>query len=209
MSRLRAVDHPLLQHKLTAMRDKGTGPKEFRDLLREAAILLTAEATRSLRVEEVAVETPLAEAKGAKLASPEPVAVPILRAGLAMVEGFLTLVPNALIGHVGLYRDPVTHKPVEYYFKMPPDLEERDVFILDPMLATGGSAVAAIDFIERAGATSIALICLVAAPEGLAELKGAHPEVPIYAAAVDERLDERAYIIPGLGDAGDRLYGTR
>lgn len=208
MSALRAVEHPLLQHKLTAMRDKSAGPKEFRDLLREATILLVAEATRFLKVEEIAVETPLAEAKGSRLAGLPPVAVPILRAGLAMVEGFLALIPNALIGHVGLYRDPITHKPVEYYFKMPPELDKRDVFILDPMLATGGSAVAAADFIKEAGAESISLVCLVAAPEGIARLERHHPDIPIYTAAVDERLDERAYIVPGLGDAGDRLYGT-
>lgn len=208
MSPLRVVDHPLLEHKLTAMREKTTGPKDFRDLLREATIILAAEATRCLKVKDVVVETPLGKAKGAELEGPPPVAVPILRAGLAMVEGFLTLVPSALIGHVGIYRDPRTHKPVEYYFKMPPELGRRDVFILDPMLATGGSAVAAADFVKEAGAKSVSLICLLAAPEGIAKVEKFHPDIPIYTAAVDERLDERAYIVPGLGDAGDRLYGT-
>ncbi len=208
MSPLRVVEHPLLGHKLTAMREKTTGPKEFRDLLKEATIILAVEATKRLKVRSVVVETPLAEADGVELDGPAPVAVPILRAGLAMVEGFLTLIPSALIGHVGIYRDPKTHEPVEYYFKMPPELERRDVFILDPMLATGGSAVAAADFVKSAGAKSVSLVCLLAAPEGVAKMESFHRDVPIYAAAVDERLDERAYIVPGLGDAGDRLYGT-
>ncbi|MCL5291677.1 MAG: uracil phosphoribosyltransferase [Actinobacteria bacterium] len=208
MPQLHVVNHPLLQHKLTLMRDKTTGSKEFRELLREATIILVTEATRNLRAEEVRVETPLAETTGVKLSGKKATAVPILRAGLAMVEGFLQLLPNAKIGHVGLYRDPVTHKPVEYYFKVPACLPERDVFILDPMLATGGSAVQAINFIKQAGARSITLICLIAAPEGMAEVEKAHPEVAVYTAAVDEHLDERAFIVPGLGDAGDRLYGT-
>lgn len=208
MDRLRIVDHPLLQHKLSRIRDKKTGTKDFRELVRESAIILAVEATAFLNTRRVKVETPLAVADGVELERGASVIIPVLRAGLTMVDGFLEVMPNALIGHVGLYRDPHTHVPVEYYTKVPAGLSEKDVFLLDPMLATGGSAASAIDMVKREGATSITLVCLIAAPEGLKKIEEFHPDVPVFTASVDEKLDERDYIIPGLGDAGDRLFGT-
>ncbi|MCL4499565.1 MAG: uracil phosphoribosyltransferase [Chloroflexi bacterium] len=209
MQRLHIVNHSLVGHKLSLLRDKRTDPRDFRELLREITLILTVEATRDLSTKPTRVETPLAIADGSLLAGEPPVAVPILRAGLAMVEAFLALVPSASIGHVGLYRDPESHEPVEYYAKMPPDLSERPSQNVDPMLATGGSAVAAIDFIKAAGGSSIVLLSVIAAPEGVEKVHEVHKDVSIYLAALDERLDERAYIVPGLGDAGDRLFGTQ
>ncbi|MHB0976670.1 MAG: uracil phosphoribosyltransferase [Candidatus Aquicultorales bacterium] len=201
------VDHPLVGHKLTLLREKTTSSKDFRELLKEISVILTVEATKGLRTNPRAIETPLARAEGVALAV-RPVAVPVLRAGLAMIDAFLSLVVDADIGHVGVYRDPHTHEPVEYYFKMPPGVEVRPIFVLDPMLATGGSAASTIDLIKRSGAKDITLVCIIAAPEGVRRLEEAHPDVRVITAAVDERLNDKAYIVPGLGDAGDRLYGT-
>ncbi len=202
-------DHPLLQHKVSLMRDKNTTVKEFRELAKEVAMLMGFEATRDLPVKDVEIETPMCKATVKMLQGEDIAIVPILRAGLGFVDGMLALVPNAKVGHVGLYRDPETHKPVEYYCKLPVDIEKRECFVVDPMLATGGSAVAAIDFIKQRGARSIKFLCLIAAPEGIEALHKAHPDVDIYIAAKDECLNENAYILPGLGDAGDRLYGTK
>ncbi|MBT9152387.1 MAG: Uracil phosphoribosyltransferase [Firmicutes bacterium] len=203
------LDHPLVQHKLTYIRDKNTGSKEFRELVDEVAMLLTYEVTRNLPLEEVSIETPVAMAKSRVLAGKKIGLVPILRAGLGMVNGLLRLVPTAKVGHIGLYRDPETLSPVEYYAKLPSDVAERLLLVLDPMLATGGSAVAAIDYLKSQGATSIKLVCLIAAPEGIATVHKSHPEVEIYTAAIDSHLNAHAYIVPGLGDAGDRLFGTK
>ena len=203
------MDHPLIQHKLTIMRDKNTGTKEFRELVGEIGMLMCYEATRDLPLKEVEIETPVAVARSKVISGRKLAFVPILRAGLGMVEGVMKLVPAAKIGHIGLYRDPETHKPVEYYCKLPSDIEERDVIVLDPMLATGGSAIDAISSIRRYGAKSIRFMCIIAAPEGLAALQEAHPDVPIYCGAVDEKLNEHKYIVPGLGDAGDRIFGTK
>ncbi len=202
-------DHPLIQHKVSLMRDKDTSVKEFRELAKEVAMLMGFEATRDLPVKDVEIETPMCKATVKMLQGEDVAIVPILRAGLGFVDGMLALVPNAKVGHVGLYRDPETHKPVEYYCKLPVDIEKRECFVVDPMLATGGSAVAAIDFIKQRGARSIKFLCLIAAPEGIEALHKAHPDVDIYIAAKDECLNENAYILPGLGDAGDRLYGTK
>jgi uracil phosphoribosyltransferase len=202
-------DHPLLQHKVSLMRDKNTTVKEFRELAKEVAMLMGFEATRDLPVKDVEIETPMCKATVKMLQGEDIAIVPILRAGLGFVDGMLALVPNAKVGHVGLYRNPETHKPVEYYCKLPVDIEKRECFVVDPMLATGGSAVAAIDFIKQRGARSIKFLCLIAAPEGIEALHKAHPDVDIYIAAKDECLNENAYILPGLGDAGDRLYGTK
>lgn len=202
------VDHPLLKHKLTLARDEATTTKDFRDLVREVALVLAVEATRNLAIEPVEVQTPLARTEGARLAGAPPVLVPVFRAGLGMVDGFLAILPDARIGHLGLHRDPVTHRPVEYYFKMPSDLPGSRIFVLDPMLATGGSSAAAIERVKEAGGDSITLVSLIAAPEGLAIVEAAHPDIDIYLGAVDDHLDEHAYIFPGLGDAGDRLFGT-
>jgi len=203
------LDHPLVQHKLSIIRDKNTGSKEFRELVDEVAMLLTYEVTRNLPLEEVTIETPVAPAKCKVLSGKKIGLVPILRAGLGMVSGLLRLVPTAKVGHIGLYRDPETLSPVEYYAKLPADVAERELLVLDPMLATGGSAVAAIDYLKSKGATSIKLVCLIAAPEGIATVTRSHPEVEIYTAAIDSHLNEHAYIVPGLGDAGDRLFGTK
>ncbi|MBR4695452.1 MAG: uracil phosphoribosyltransferase [Selenomonadaceae bacterium] len=202
------VNHPLVQHKLTLMRQKETGTKDFRELLEEIAMLMTYEITRDFPLEEVEIETPVAKCKSKVLAGKKVGVVPILRAGLGMLGGVLNMVPAARVGHIGLYRDPETLKPVEYYCKLPSDVEERTLIVVDPMLATGGSASAALQMIKDKGAKSITLMCLVAAPEGIRVINHDHPDVPIYAAAVDERLNEKGYIVPGLGDAGDRIFGT-
>lgn len=209
MSKVYVFDHPLIQHKVALMRQTDTSVKDFRELAREIALLMGFEATRSLPLEEVEIETPICKTKVNMLKGEDIAIIPILRAGLGFVDGMLELVPNAKVGHVGLYRDPQTHEPVEYYCKLPKDIEKRQIFVVDPMLATGGSAVAAIDFIKQRGGINITFMCLIAAPEGIEALQNAHPDVDIYIAAKDERLDENAYIVPGLGDAGDRLYGTK
>jgi uracil phosphoribosyltransferase len=209
MSKVVVIDHPLIQHKLSMIRDEQTGSKDFRELVKEVSMLMAYEVTRDLPLEDVDVKTPVAIAKGHRLAGEKIGIVPILRAGLGMVEGILNLYPTARVGHVGLYRDPQTLKPVEYYCKLPTDLPDRELIVVDPMLATGGSVVAAIELIKRKGATKIKLLSLVAAPEGIAVVQKAHPDVDIYTAAVDDGLNEHAYIVPGLGDAGDRLFGTK
>lgn len=209
MSRVVVIEHPLIQHKLSIIRNKETGAKDFRELVNEVAMLMAYEVTRDLPTEAVEVETPVAIAKCRQLAGEKIGIIPILRAGLGMVQGILNLYPTARVGHIGLYRDPETLKPVEYYCKLPTDLAERELIVVDPMLATGGSVVAAIDLIKRKGGVKIKLLSLIAAPEGIKVVQDAHPDVDIYTAAVDDYLNEHAYIIPGLGDAGDRLFGTK
>lgn len=206
---LRVLDHPLIQHKLAIIRDENTGPKEFRELLEEIATLMAYEVTRNLPVCETEVQTPVAKAKVKMICGKKLGVIPILRAGLGMVSGILRLIPAAKVGHIGVYRDPETLKPVEYYCKLPTDVAERDFIIVDPMLATGGSAAAAIGFLKDRGAKQIKLMCLVAAPEGVNTVNTQHPDVEIYTAALDERLNDHGYIVPGLGDAGDRLFGTK
>jgi uracil phosphoribosyltransferase len=203
------VEHPLVQHKLSILRDKETSVIEFRALCMEISMLMAFEAMRDLPLEEGEVETPVAVATVKRLAGKKLALVAILRAGLVMADGILTLVPNARVGHVGLYRDETTLEPVQYFLKLPSDIAERDVFVLDPMLATGGSAVAALDLVKARGTRSLRLLCILGAPEGIARVTSAHPDVEIILAARDERLDERGFIVPGLGDAGDRIYGTR
>ncbi|MEJ1159584.1 uracil phosphoribosyltransferase [Prosthecomicrobium sp. N25] len=203
------IDHPLVSHKLTLMRDKETSTKSFRQLLREISLLLCYEATRDLEMTQVEIETPLTTMMAPKIAGKKLVFVPILRAGMGLLEGMLELVPSARVAHVGLYRDPKTLVAVEYYFKAPEDIGDRLVIVLDPMLATANSAVAAVDRLKERGARTIRFVCLLAAPEGLEHMRGAHPDVPIYCAAVDSHLNEKGYIVPGLGDAGDRMYGTK
>ncbi len=202
------MDHPLIQHKLTFLRDKNTGSKEFRSLVSEIALLMCYEATRDLPLEETTIETPIGPAKTKVIAGRKLAFVPILRAGLGMVDGVLEMVPAAKVGHIGLYRDHETLQPVEYYSKLPLDTNERDVIVLDPMLATGGSAIDAITIIKRSNPKSIKFMCIIAAPEGVKALTEAHPDVQVYCAAVDEHLNEVGYIVPGLGDAGDRIFGT-
>ena len=209
MSKVIVTDHPLIQHKLTLMRDKNTGSKDFRELLTEISMLMGYEITRNVQLEEVEIETPVVKAKSKVIAGKKLGIVPILRAGLGMVDGLVNLIPAAKVGHVGLYRDPETHKPVEYYCKLPVDAQERTLIVVDPMLATGGSAVAAIQFLKDRGCKDIKLMNLIAAPEGVKTVTEAHPDVEIYIASLDERLNEHAYIVPGLGDAGDRLFGTK
>ena len=209
MSTFHLVDHPLIQHKLTIMRDKNTPSKDFRTLLDEIAMLMGYEVTRNLPLKDVEVETPICKTTMKMIAGKKLAIVPILRAGLGMVDGLLRLVPVARVGHIGLYRDPKTHQPVEYYCKLPVDAQERTIIVVDPMLATGGSAVAAIDFIKQRGCKDIKLMNLLAAPEGVKTVQDAHPDVDIYVAALDEKLNDHAYIVPGLGDAGDRLFGTK
>jgi uracil phosphoribosyltransferase len=206
---LRVVTHPLVQHKLTILRDRATPTKNFKELVEEIAMLMAYEATSDVPLEEVRVDTPLESTVGYALSGKKLTLVPILRAGLGMVDGIYRLVPNARIGHIGLYRNHDTLQPVDYYFKVPGDAGERDFFVLDPMLATGGSAAAAVSSLKRAGATRIRFLCLVAAPEGVRKLASAHPDITIYCAALDRELNSQGYILPGLGDAGDRLFGTR
>ena len=209
MGTVHVLDHPLIQHKLSILRSKDTGVKEFRELVSEIAGLMCYEATRNLPLIDVDVETPVATARCKKLAGKKLAIVPVLRAGLGMVDSMVDLIPSAKIGHIGLYRDPETHKPVEYYCKLPTDIEKRTIFVVDPMLATGGSAIDAINSIKARGGKDIIFMCLIAAPEGIEALQKAHPDVDIYIAQQDERLNEHAYIVPGLGDAGDRLFGTK
>jgi uracil phosphoribosyltransferase len=209
MQSVRIVDHPLVQHKLSILRDKKTSTRTFRDLLREMAALLCYEVTRDLPLEEIEIETPVARMRGRALSGKKLVFAPIMRAGLGMLEGMLELVPSARVAHIGLYREPKTLKAVEYYFKAPSDIAERLVIVIDPMLATGHTAVAAIDRLKETGVKDIRFVCVLAAPEGVDVLRGHHPDVQIWTAAIDERLDEHAYIVPGLGDAGDRIYGTK
>ena len=206
---LNVVRHPLVRHKLALLRDRGTPTKIFKELVEEIATLMAYEATSELEVEPYEVETPLERCTGSRLSGKKLTLVPILRAGLGMVEGVLKLVPGARVGHIGLYRNHDTLEPVDYYFKVPSDVAERDFFLLDPMLATGGSAVSAVDSLKRVGAKSIRFLCIVAAPEGVRRLATAHPDVQIYCASMDRELNEQGYILPGLGDAGDRLFGTR
>ena len=208
MNNVTVFDHPLIQHKLTLLRDKNTGTKEFRELVSEIGMLMCYEATRDLPLKEVEIETPIAVAKSKVISGRKLAFVPILRAGLGMVDGVMALVPAAKIGHIGLYRDPETHMPVEYYCKLPSDIGERDVIVLDPMLATGGSAIEAINFIKQRGGKDISFLCIIAAPEGIKALSESHPDVQIYAASQDECLNDHMYIVPGLGDAGDRIFGT-
>ena len=203
------IDHPLIQHKLTLIRDQSTGPKEFRELMDEIAMLMAYEITRDLPLEDVEIQTPVAKCRSKVLAGKKLGVVPILRAGLGMINGFLRLMPAAKVGHIGLYRDPETLLPVEYYCKLPTDLEERDFVLIDPMLATGGSLVAAITLLKKKGVKSIKVLCLVAAPEGVRLTNQEHPDVEVYTAAVDDRLNDHGYIVPGLGDAGDRIFGTK
>lgn len=208
MSTLTITNHPLIQHKLSILRDKNTGTQEFRSLINEIAMLECYEATRDLPLQPKLVETPISTCMANELGGKKLAIVPILRAGLGMVDGILELVPSAKVGHIGMYRDEKTKKPVPYYCKLPSDIDERDVFLLDPMLATGGSAIDAIDQLKERNPKSIRFMCIIAAPEGIHALQTAHPDVDIYAAAMDEKLNENAYIVPGLGDAGDRIFGT-
>ncbi len=209
MSKVQVLDHPLIQHKLTYIRDINTGTKEFRELVDEVATLMAYEITRDLPLMENEIETPVGKGMSNVLAGKKLGIIPILRAGLGMVEGILNLIPAAKVGHVGLYRDPETLEPVEYYVKLPKDVSERDLILVDPMLATGGSAIEAVHSLKKRGAKKIRFMCLIAAPEGVKAMKDAHPDVDIYIAALDEKLDDQGYIIPGLGDAGDRLFGTK
>ena len=208
MSQLHVVNHPLITHKLSIMRNKKTGSKDFRELLEEIAMLMGYELTRDLPLEDVTIETPLTKMTAKMIAGKKLAVVPILRAGLGMVDGLLSLIPVAKVGHIGLYRDPETHLPVEYYCKLPPDINDRIVILVDPMLATGGSAADALSKLKEHGCKNIRFMCLVAAPEGVKKVQEAHPDVDIYAAALDDHLNEHAYIVPGLGDAGDRIFGT-
>ena len=202
-------DHPLIQHKISLLRNKNTGSKEFRELVGEVSMLMCYEATRDLPLKEVEIETPVALAKTKVIAGRKLAFVPILRAGIGMLDGVLSMVPAAKVGHIGLYRDPQTLQPVKYYCKLPSDINEREVFVLDPMLATGGSAVAAIQMLKESGAANIKFMCIIAAPEGLNALTEAHPDVQVYCAALDEKLNDDKYIVPGLGDCGDRIFGTK
>ena len=202
-------DHPLIQHKISLLRNKNTGSKEFRELVGEVSMLMCYEATRDLPLKEVEIETPVALAKTKVIAGRKLAFVPILRAGIGMLDGVLSMVPAAKVGHIGLYRDPQTLQPVKYYCKLPSDINEREVIVLDPMLATGGSAVAAIQMLKESGAANIKFMCIIAAPEGLNGLTEAHPDVQVYCAALDEKLNDDKYIVPGLGDCGDRIFGTK
>ena len=209
MGSVTVLEHPLIQHKLAILRSKNTSVKEFRELVSEVSGLMCYEATRNLPTKEVEVQTPVAVAKCRRLAGKKLAIIPILRAGLGMVDAMVDMIPSAKIGHIGLYRDPDTHMPVEYYCKLPEDIENRQVYVVDPMLATGGSAVAAINFLKQHGCRNIVMMNIIGCPEGVKAVQDAHPDVDIYLAAMDERLNEHAYIIPGLGDAGDRIFGTK
>jgi len=209
MGNVTVIDHPMIQHKLTLMRDKDCGTKDFRQLLEEISMLMAYEVTRDLPLEEIEIETPICKCKSKVISGKKIGIVPILRAGLGMVDGVTRLVPTAKVGHIGMFRDPETHQPVEYYCKLPPDIEERELIVVDPMLATGGSSVAAIDALKKRGCKSIKLMCLVGCPEGVKTVQDAHPDVDLYIAAIDEKLNEHKYIVPGLGDAGDRIFGTK
>ena len=209
MSKVCVFDHPLIQHKLSILRDKDTPVKVFRELISEIAMLMCYEATRDLPLEDVKVETPVAPADCKRIAGKKLAVVPILRAGLGMIDGMVAMMPNVKVGHIGLFRDPTTHEPVKYYYKMPADISERDIIVVDPMLATGGSASAAISFLKADGAAHIKLMSVIGAPEGVARMQKDHPDVDIFVAALDDHLNENAYIVPGLGDAGDRIFGTK
>lgn len=209
MSEVHLINHPMVQHKLSIMRQKETGSKDFRQLLKEISLLMGYEVTRDLPLADIEIETPISHMTGSRVLGRKLAIVPILRAGLGMVDGLLDLVPVAKVGHIGLYRDENTHKPVVYYCKLPEDIQERLVIVTDPMLATGGSSCDALDMLKERGCANIRLMCLVAAPEGIAKVQEAHPDVDIYVAAIDERLNDNAYIVPGLGDAGDRIFGTK
>lgn len=209
MSKVTQITHPLIQHKLAYIRDKNTGSKDFRDLVQEVAMLMAYEVTRDIQLEEVEIETPICTTKCSVLAGKKMAIVPILRAGLGMVDGMLKIIPAAKVGHIGMYRNEETLQPVEYFCKLPQDINERDVIITDPMIATGGSAIDAISALKTRGAINIRIMCLIAAPEGIKAITDAHPDVDIYVASIDEKLNEKGYIVPGLGDAGDRLFGTK
>lgn len=209
MGKLHVMEHPLIKHKISMLRNEATNTNAFRILAKEIAILMGYEATKNLKLKSIDITTPICDTVGEVLDGEDIAVVPILRAGLGMVDSMLTLVPTAKVGHIGLYRDPETHEPVEYYCKLPKKIEDREIFVVDPMLATGGSAIAAIDFVKKHGGKNITAMFLIAAPEGIEALKNAHPDVDIYVAAKDEKLNENAYIVPGLGDAGDRIYGTK
>jgi uracil phosphoribosyltransferase len=209
VAKVYVFDHPLIQHKLTYIRDKNTGTKDFRELVDEVATLMAFEITRDMPLEDIEIETPVTKTKSKVLSGKKIGLVPILRAGIGMVDGMLKLIPAAKVGHIGLYRDPKTLKPIEYYAKLPSDVEERDFIVVDPMLATGGSANEAINSLKKRGAKNIKFMCLIAAPEGVEAVKNEHPDVDIYIAALDEKLNDHGYIVPGLGDAGDRLFGTK
>ncbi len=209
MAKCVVMDHPLIQHKIGYIRRKETGTKDFRDTISEIAMLMCYEATRELQLSDVEIETPICKTTVKELKGKKMAIVPILRAGLGMVDGVLNLIPAAKIGHIGLYRDPDTHEPVEYYCKLPADCAEREVFVVDPMLATGGSSVAAIQMLKEKGCKKIHFMCIIAAPEGVKKMQEAHPDVDMYIGALDEKLNEHAYIVPGLGDAGDRIFGTK
>ena len=209
MSQLHVINHPMIQHKLSIMRDKNTGSKDFRQLLNEISMLMGYEVTRDFPLDDIEIETPICKMTAKKISGKKVAVVPILRAGMGLVDGLLSLIPVAKVGHIGLYRDEETHKPVEYFCKLPFDIEQRLVIVTDPMLATGGSACDAISMLKKRGCTNLRLMCLVGAPEGIAKVQAEHPDVDIYIASVDERLNENAYIVPGLGDAGDRIYGTK
>lgn len=209
MGKFQVIDHPLIQHKLTIIREKNCGTKVFREVVDEIAMLMAYEVSRDMPLEDIEIETPMGKTIQKTLTGKKVAIVPILRAGIGMVDGMLELIPAAKVGHVGLYRDEETFEPVEYFVKLPADIAERQLFVVDPMLATGGSAIMAIDLLKKRGATNIKFVCLVAAPEGITALQEAHPDVDIYTAGLDEKLNEQGYIVPGLGDAGDRLFGTK
>ncbi len=209
MGKVTVTEHPLIQHKLTLLREASTSSKDFRQLLTEITMLMGYELTRNLPIQDKAIETPMGRTVGKEMAGKKPVIVPVLRAGLGMVDGLLNLIPGARVGHIGLYRDPETLEPVEYYCKLPKEIADREVIIVDPMLATGGSLAAAVNFVKQRGATSVRALCLLAAPEGLEAFQKVHPDVDLYVSCIDEKLDEHAYIVPGLGDAGDRIFGTK
>ena len=209
MSKVHVIDHPMVQHKLSIMRDKETGPKDFRQLLQEISLLMGYEITREIPLEEIQIETPICKMTAKRVLGRKMAIIPILRAGLGMVDGLLNLVPVAKVGHIGLYRNEKTHEPVVYYCKLPEDIDNRFVIVTDPMLATGGSSCDALQMLKDRGCKNIKLMCLVAAPEGIEKVQKMHPDVDIYVAAIDERLNENAYIVPGLGDAGDRIFGTK